>query len=99
VQVLQTHVAAVQAQPPRASGAQGGLDIISRQLEEECRHLHARYLATVGALQAAIDDIQAVVAPQVARRRKSRGPLKMKLSSSAARAASVSKASVGSSHR
>jgi len=90
VQVLQTHVAAVQAQPPRASGAQGGLDIISRQLEEECRHLHARYLATVGALQAAIDDIQAVVAPQVARRRKSRGPLKMKLSSSAARAASVS---------
>ena len=99
VQVLQTHVAAVQTLPPRASAAEGGLEIISRQLEEECRHLHARYLATVSALQGAIDDIQAVVAPQVARRRKSRGPLKMKLSSAAARAAASSKVSAGASHR
>ena len=79
VQVLQSHVAAVQAMPPRASGAESGLEIISRQLEEECRHLHARYLSTVGALQSVIDDVQAVVVPQLARRRRSRGPLKMKL--------------------
>jgi CHAD domain-containing protein len=93
VQVLQAHVAAVQALPPRASGAEAGLEIISRQLEEECRHLHARYLAMVGALQAVIDDIQAVVVPQVVRRRKSRGPLKMKLTTPAARAAKSSGAS------
>ena len=98
VQVLQTHVAAVQALPPRATGTEGGLEIISRQLEEECRHLHARYLSTVGALQSVIDDIQAVVVPQLARRRKSRGPLKMKLAASAARVASA-KAPAGVSHR
>lgn len=99
VQVLQTHVAAVQALPPRASGAEGGLEIISRQLEEECRHLHARYVSTVGALQSVIDDIQAVVVPQLARRRKSRGPLKMKLAAPAARAASSAKTPAGVSHR
>jgi CHAD domain-containing protein len=99
VQVLQTHVAAVQALPPRASGAEGGLDIISRQLEEECRHLHARYLSTVGALQSAIDDIQAVVVPQLARRRKSRGPLKMKLDPAAPRIGSAAKTSAGVSQR
>lgn len=99
VQVLQTHVAAVQALPPRATGAERGLEIISRQLEEECRHLHARYLSNVGALQAVIDDVQAVVVPQLARRRRSRGPLKMKLTSPAARAASSPKAPARASHR
>ena len=100
VQVLQAHVAAVQAMPPpRASAAEGGLEIISRQLEEECRHLHARYVSTVGALQSVIDDIQAVVVPQLARRRKSRGPLKMKLAAAGARAASPSKTPAGASHR
>jgi CHAD domain-containing protein len=99
VQVLQTHVAAVQALPPRAAGAEGGLDIIARQLEEECRHLHARYVSTVGALQSAIDDIQAVVVPQLARRRKSRGPLKMKLAPAAARIGSAAKTSASVSHR
>ena len=99
VQVLQRHVGAVQALPPRAAAAEGGLEIISRQLEEECRHLHARYLSNVGALQSVIDDVQAVVVPQLARRRRSRRPLKMKLTAPSARIASSSKAPAGASRR
>ena len=41
LQVLQSHVAAVQAQPSGRSLPDGGLDVISRALEDECRHLHA----------------------------------------------------------
>ena len=44
LQVLQTHVAAVQASRDR-SLPDGGLAIVSRALEDECRHLHARYVA------------------------------------------------------
>ena len=42
LQVLQAHVAAVQAEPSGRSLPDGGLDIISRALEDECRHLHAQ---------------------------------------------------------
>jgi CHAD domain-containing protein len=98
LQVLQSHVAAVQTMPPRVAASDGGLEIISRQLEDECRHLHARYVSTIGALQSAVDDIRAVVVPHVARRRRSGGPLKMKLVPQAARVPS-GRAAAGGSHR
>ena len=49
--VIQGHVAIVQTHPPaRQRATAGGLDVIGRQLEEECRHLHARYIKQVSAL-------------------------------------------------
>jgi len=45
LQIIQGHVATVQAHPPdRAGATDGGLDRIARVLEKECRHLHARYI-------------------------------------------------------
>jgi CHAD domain-containing protein len=49
--VIQRHVADVQAHPPARRGAtDGGLDVIARSLEEECRHLHARYTKQIPSL-------------------------------------------------
>jgi CHAD domain-containing protein len=49
--VIQGHVAQVQAHPPeRRDAADGDLDLIGRTLEEECRHLHARYVSQAPAL-------------------------------------------------
>lgn len=51
LQIIQHHVAAVQARPPERRGAaDGGLDVITSVLEGECRHLHARYSRQVPAL-------------------------------------------------
>jgi CHAD domain-containing protein len=77
LQVLQSHVAAVQAeQPANRSLPDGGLDVISRALEEECRHLHARYVAAIPRLNEVVDAIRTVVVPQLAHRARA---LKMTL--------------------
>jgi len=88
LQVLQLHVAEVQAMPRRSPSNDGGLDAISRLLEDECRHLHARYVAGVPALQAVIEDIRTVVVPQLVRPRRPRRALKMKLPSRSGASAS-----------
>jgi CHAD domain-containing protein len=76
LQVLQSHVAAVQAEPTDRSLPDGGLAIISRALEEECRHLHARYVAAIPKLTDVVKATRAVVVPQLARRARA---LKMTL--------------------
>jgi hypothetical protein len=78
LQVLQTRIAAVQAMPRRSRATDTGLQTISRKLEDECRHLHARYVASVPALKAVIDDMRALVVPDLLRPRPRR-PMKMKL--------------------
>jgi CHAD domain-containing protein len=83
LQVLQTHVAAVQTLPP--SGRQvpaGGLDVIAQSIEAECRHLHARYLSASPALAQLCETIRHQVAPQLAAqsRRRAMRPVKMALS-------------------
>ena len=45
LQVLLTHVAAVQAMPPGRELPEGSLDVLARALEDECRHLHGRYMS------------------------------------------------------
>jgi CHAD domain-containing protein len=81
LQILQTHVAAVQAQPNGRTLPDGGLDIIGRALEDQCRHLHARYVASIPKLNEAVAAIRAIVVPQLAHRpaRARRRPLKMTL--------------------
>ncbi len=76
LQVLQTHVAAVQAEPSNRSLPDAGLEIISRALEEECRHLHARYVAAMPKLAEVVETTRAVVVPQLAHRARA---LKMTL--------------------
>jgi CHAD domain-containing protein len=87
LQVLQHHVGEVQAAPPvRRGGPDGGLDALHRTLEEECRHLHARYLASYSALIELGDACRTVIAPQLTRHAGGRQPLKMTLSASSPRA-------------
>ncbi len=82
LQVLQTHVASVQAHPPAGRRvAPGGLDVIGQTLEAECRHLHARYVAAAPALLEACEIITHQIAPHLAvqsRARRAR-PVKMAL--------------------
>jgi CHAD domain-containing protein len=85
LQVLQTHVAAVQARPAGHTSPDGGLDIISRALEDQCRHLHARYVAAIPRLIEVVDTTRSVVVPQLAHRARARSrALKMTLKDRAA---------------
>jgi CHAD domain-containing protein len=84
--VIQHHVRTVQAQPPtRRGGLDGGLDVIEGLLEDECRHLHARYVKQVPALldvtaacgAAVVQPLTAAARKQAAVRTKSaRAPLR-----------------------
>jgi CHAD domain-containing protein len=80
LQVLQHRIAEVQAAPPMRRGAQdGGLEALQRMLEEECRHLHARYIATYPALLELPETCRAVIGPQLTRHVRRSRPLKMGL--------------------
>ncbi len=79
LQVLQSHVAAVQAEPSGGSLPDGGLDVISRALEDECRHLHAQYVATMPKLAAVVEATRAVVVPALAHRARALKMTKMTL--------------------
>lgn len=68
LQVLQSHVAAVQADPSAGSRPDSGLDIIGRALEEECRHLHAQYVATMPRLAEVVEMTRTAVVPELAHR-------------------------------
>ena len=79
LQVLQTHVAAVQADPSRRSSSDRGLGIISAALERECRYLHGRYVALVPSLRAVAASTRSSLVPQLTRPARARRPLKMGL--------------------
>ncbi|HET7697380.1 MAG TPA: CHAD domain-containing protein [Vicinamibacterales bacterium] len=54
LQVLQHHVAAVGAAPRKGrSTPDAGLAVLSRLIEDECRHLHGRYVASLPDLATA----------------------------------------------
>jgi CHAD domain-containing protein len=56
LQVLQHHVAAVGAAPrPRRSTPDAGLGVLSRLIEDECRHLHGRYVVSQLSLREAVE--------------------------------------------
>jgi CHAD domain-containing protein len=81
LQVLQTHVAAVQAEPrtgrPQSRAA---LENLARQIEDECRLLHGRYVASAGALREAAIAVRKVVVPQLAHPPRRARSIKMTLS-------------------
>ncbi|HXW05685.1 MAG TPA: CHAD domain-containing protein [Vicinamibacterales bacterium] len=79
LQVLQTHVAAVQAQPARTTSPDAGLEVIAGALERECRYLHGRYVRQIPTLQSVASTTRTVVVPQVSRAARGRRPIKMAL--------------------
>lgn len=84
LQVLQTHVAAVQAEP-RSGRAQSreALEDLARHIEDQCRHLHGRYVATAPALREAALAVRNVIVPQLAHPPRRGRAIKMTLSRSA----------------
>src|SRR4030095_676016 len=62
LQVLLAHVAAVQSLPLARNLPEGSLDVVARALEDECRHLHGRYISLSPTLRATIQSTRSVVA-------------------------------------
>jgi len=81
LQVLQTHVAAVQAHAGQTL-PDAGLGIVSRALEDECRHLHAGYVAMIPKLTEVLEQARTIVVPALAHRARA---LKMTLKARPAR--------------
>ena len=61
LQVLEAHVAAVQAAPPARALPEDSLAAVARALEDECRHLHGRYIALSPALRTTVDGTHQVI--------------------------------------
>jgi CHAD domain-containing protein len=83
LQVLQSHVAAVQIE--RRSGRAGSheaLQDLARHIEDQCRHLHGRYVAAMPALREAALAVRKAIVPQLAPPRRRRRLMKMGLSRS-----------------
>jgi CHAD domain-containing protein len=81
LQVLQVHVAAVQAEPrtgrPQSRAA---LENLARHIEDQCRHLHGRYIASASVLRDAALAVRKLVVPQLAHPSRRGRSIKMALS-------------------
>ena len=69
LQILQGHVAAVQAEPMGRAVPHAGLGAIAGRIEEECRRLHGKYVAHVEPLRAIADAIRTDIVPRLTRPR------------------------------
>ena len=69
LQVLQGHVAAVQAAPVGRAVPHEGLGAIAGRIEEECRRLHGKYVAQAESLHALTDIIRTDIVPRLTRPR------------------------------
>lgn len=77
LQVLQTHVAAVQVAAPGRKAPHVGLAAIAGRIEEQCRVLHGRYVAAVPSLREHALSVRTDIVPRLAR---SRAPRALKMS-------------------
>jgi CHAD domain-containing protein len=84
LQVLQTHVAAVQAEPRSGRApSREALEDLARHIEDQCRHLHGRYVATAPALRESALAVRNAIVPQLAHAPRRSRAIKMTLSRSA----------------
>jgi len=74
LQVLQHHVAAVAAAPRAAQREtpDEGLSVLARRIEDECRHLHGRYITMLPLLREALEHARKHVAVRLTTARRSR---------------------------
>lgn len=92
LQVLLHHVAAVGAAPRgRRSTPDAGLAVLSRQIEDECRHLHGRYVSQLPRLRDAVEAARRDVPLRLTRRRSTRA-IKMDLAAKRRAAGKISPA-------
>lgn len=81
LQIIEQHVAAVQALPPTRRGAHdAGLKVLAGMLEDQCRHLHGRYVKQVPALLHLVEACTETIVPVLMRAGRPRRPLKLKVS-------------------
>lgn len=79
LQVLHSHVATVQSGPAaERQGMHDALEVFARRIEDDCRHLHGRYLKSAGPLRELCELIRSRVVPRLEKPR-TRRPLKMAL--------------------
>jgi CHAD domain-containing protein len=83
LQVLQTHVAAVQAEP-RSGRPREALEDLIRHIEDQCRLLHGRYVASSPALREAATAVRKVIVAQLAHPPRRSRSIKMTLARPAA---------------
>jgi CHAD domain-containing protein len=76
LQVLQSHVVAVQSEAPGRTSLHEGLATLARRIEEQCRLLHGQYVTRAPQLLEAAEAVRTKVAPALAARNR---PLKMTL--------------------
>jgi hypothetical protein len=80
LQILQHHVAAVGAAPRgRRSTPDAGLAVLSRLIEDECRHLHGRYVAQLPQLHGAVAMARRDIPLRLTPRKRSTRAIKMGL--------------------
>jgi CHAD domain-containing protein len=79
LQVLQTQVAAVQAEP-RTGRPREALEDLARHIEAQCRLLHGRYVASSAALRDAATAVRKVIVPHLAHSPRRSASIKMTLS-------------------
>jgi CHAD domain-containing protein len=72
LQILQHHVAAVGAAPRnRRSTPDAALAVLARVIEDECRHLHGRYVAALPDLTSAVSTARREVPVKLTARKRS----------------------------
>ena len=80
LQILQHHIAAVGAAPRgRRTTPDAGLAILSRLIEDECRHLHGRYVGQLPLLREAVEASRREIPLRLAPRGRSAQAIKMHL--------------------
>jgi hypothetical protein len=78
LQVLLVHVASVQAGPQSGRAQRReGLDGLAHHIEEQCRHLHGRYITSVPPLRDVAAAIRKIIVPQLAQAVRRGRPVKM----------------------
>ena len=81
LQVLQSHVAAVEADPEsNRAQSREAMEDLSRHIEDQCRHLHGRYVALLPALRDVIVAVRKSIVPRLARAVRRVPAVKMGLS-------------------
>jgi CHAD domain-containing protein len=85
LQVLQHYVAEVAAAPSNRGTPDAGLAILARLIEDECRHLHGRYVTALPELTDAVERARRDVAVRLAAGGRSRSARSAKMTLAARR--------------